>query len=586
MRNILVRTLADVLLAPCVLGAAGRPTAFKDSCGATDSVFAPWRGAFLKRRPHWLAKAEAAKPELHRRAVAPVRLVKTVADDNAFQGWAVTDAGTVSGALNRPLSPGNEFIFDFGEHIVGHLSVELMDFGRAVDAPVRLMFLFAEVPSELAEDSDGTNPSVSTAWYQQEIVTFDDVPSANNLPRRYAFRYVKVKVVGCSPHGRFGLGAVSATAVTSADETKIVAWTAPSPDGAAIDRIARRTLRDCMQTVFEDGPKRDRRLWLGDLRLEALANYETYRNFDVVKRSLYLLAGTCADSGLVNSDAYERPVPRSGACRILDYTALFATTVLEYLEASGDVDTAQDLWPLCALQLDFILEPVGEDGVFRDRGEWWCFIDWQDGLDRQTAEQGSIIFGLKATRRLAERLGRESDVPFLQKAIGQMERAARIALWNEPRGCFVCEKDGQASYLGQAWLVLAGVAEGETARRCLRTVMADPSAVRPATPYANHYFTEALYVAGLRQEGDASLLSCWGRMADLGADTFWEVFVPENHRAGPYGTHLMNSYCHAWSCAPAYFLRNGKFSALATPERSCPFATPPKKCILPAAKEK
>jgi hypothetical protein len=36
----------------------------------------------------------------------------------------------------------------------------------------------------------------------------------------------------------------------------------------------------------EDGPKRDRRLWLGDLRLEALANYETYRNFDLVKRSL------------------------------------------------------------------------------------------------------------------------------------------------------------------------------------------------------------------------------------------------------------------------------------------------------------
>ena len=36
----------------------------------------------------------------------------------------------------------------------------------------------------------------------------------------------------------------------------------------------------------EDGPKRDRRLWLGDLRLEALANYETYRNFDLVKRLL------------------------------------------------------------------------------------------------------------------------------------------------------------------------------------------------------------------------------------------------------------------------------------------------------------
>ena len=26
--------------------------------------------------------------------------------------------------------------------------------------------------------------------------------------------------------------------------------------------------------------------------------------------------------------------------------------------------------------------------------------------------------------------------------------------------------------------------------------------------------------------------------------------------ASPYGSHLMNSYCHAWSCTPAYLLRS------------------------------
>ena len=559
----LKRALALLLLAfgvPCA--ATEQSEAFKDSCGATEAFFAPLRETVAGRRAEWLAKAEAAKPRLHRRSLAPVRLVKTVADANAFQGWAVADAGAVSGALNRPLSPGDEFIFDFGEHIVGRLSVELMDFGRAVDAPVRLQFHFAEVPAELAEDVSRTRPTVSTAWYQKDTVTFDDVPSTNSLPRRYAFRYVRVKVDGCSPHGRFGLGGVSASAETAADESKLRAWSSPSPQAAAIDRIACRTLRDCMQTVFEDGPKRDRRLWLGDLRIEALANYETYRNFEVVKRSLYLLAGTCADSGLVNSDAYERPVPRSGACRILDYTALFAATVLEYLEASGDAETARDLWPLCALQPDFFLKPVCGDGVFRHDGKWWCFIDWQEALDRQTAEQGTIIYGLKATVRLAERLGlAHESVPFAEAA-SRMARAARSALWNANRGCFVCERGGQTSFLGQAWMVLAGVAEGEMAQDCLKAVLADPSAIRPVTPYANHYFAEALYVAGLRREGDRHLLSIWGRMAELGADTFWEVFVPEDHRAGPYNTPLMNSYCHAWSCGASYLLRNAKFDAI------------------------
>ncbi|MFR6136264.1 MAG: hypothetical protein ACLUI0_06370 [Blautia massiliensis (ex Durand et al. 2017)] len=56
-----------------------------------------------------------------------------------------------------------------------------------------------------------------------------------------------------------------------------------------LDRVSLRTLQNCMQDVFEDGPKRDRRLWLGDLRLQALANYETFKNYDLVKRCLYLL---------------------------------------------------------------------------------------------------------------------------------------------------------------------------------------------------------------------------------------------------------------------------------------------------------
>lgn len=548
--------------ASCAPISAQAAASIKGAFGIDGDFFSSWLKIVQERRQRWLAEADAAKPALHRREVLPKRIVKPAADSAAFQGWKMVPSVSMDTALNRPLSVGDEFIFDFGEHLVGYLSVKLVGFERAVDAPVRLKFSFAEVPSELAEDSAGTNPSVSSAWYQDEIVTIDDLPVVCSLPRRYAFRYVRMKVVGCSPHGRFGLGGMSVSAVTSADESKLPEWKAPTEKAAKIDEVARRTLRDCMQSVFEDGPKRDRRLWLGDLRLEALANYETYRNFAIVKRSMYLLAGTCGDNGLVNSDAYERPVLRSGDCRILDYTALFAAVVLEYLEASADKETALDLWPLCVRQLDFILDTVGEDGVFRDNGKWWCFIDWQKSLDRQTAEQGAIIYGLKATQRLAEKLGRTDDVSFLPALTARMERGARAVLWDDGKGCFVCEKSRQSSFLGQAWLVLAGVPVRADAQRCLRNVMSDPSAVRPVTPYANHYFTEALYVAGLRKEGDAHLLSYWGKMVDYGADTFWEVFVPDNHHAGPYRTHLMNSYCHAWSCAPSYFLRNARFNAL------------------------
>lgn len=79
-------------------------------------------------------------------------------------------------------------------------------------------------------------------------------------------------------------------AVSSVDDEELCEFQAQSKQLARLDQIACRTLHNCMQTVFEDGPKRDRRLWMGDLRMQALANYETYQKNDMVKACLYLFA--------------------------------------------------------------------------------------------------------------------------------------------------------------------------------------------------------------------------------------------------------------------------------------------------------
>lgn len=63
---------------------------------------------------------------------------------------------------------------------------------------------------------------------------------------------------------------------------------AAKPLGRQSDAVSVRTLRQCMQTVFEDGPKRNRRLWLDDLRLQALTNYVSFRDYALVKRCLLL----------------------------------------------------------------------------------------------------------------------------------------------------------------------------------------------------------------------------------------------------------------------------------------------------------
>ncbi|MCX6908148.1 MAG: hypothetical protein NTY01_08905, partial [Verrucomicrobia bacterium] len=64
--------------------------------------------------------------------------------------------------------------------------------------------------------------------------------------------------------------------------------------------------------------------------------------------------------------------------------------------------------------------------------------------------------------------------------------------------------------------------------------------------------------AGLREEASRHMQSYWGGMIKKGADTFWEVYIPEDDFASPYKSHLMNSYCHAWSCTPTYLLRRDR----------------------------
>ena len=94
------------------------------------------------------------------------------------------------------------------------------------------------------------------------------------------------------------------------------------------------------------------------------------------------------------------------------------------------------------------------------------------------------------------------------------------------------------------------------AQTAIRTALASDSTVMPGTPYATHYLIDAMLLCGMNQEAKDYMLDYWGGMVNKGADTFWEIWNPEDPDASPYGGTIVNSYCHAWSCSPSYFLRN------------------------------
>lgn len=506
--------------------------------------------------PAFLSKAQQLIPALHERRLAARSLVQADPRPDLPLRFAMRTLADGAELAQHEWKEGDAFIVDFGEHLAGYLSFRVLPTGSVADSPIRLRLTLGEVPTDVAEPLYPYRGWVSAAWLPDEVVTIDDLPSDFRLPRRHAFRYVKVEVLAASR--RFGVRFedMTAHAVTSAAVTP-----APLPDSYAewmrrVDEVSQHTLRDCLQTCFEDGPRRDRRLWVGDLRLQALANYETFRANDVVKRCLYLFAGLPRSDGLVNGCVYERPVPTYADTTTLDYAALYCVTLQEYVAATGDFECGRDLWPVARKQIDCLLARLDDTLMFHDSGETWCFIDWAFGLDKSAATHAVIVFALRRMVQLSAVLGVTSEIGHYQPLIEKMSAAAREQLFDAGRGVYTSGPNHQVSCATQAWMVMAGIPESTgIAQAALRNALADPVAIRPITPYAYHYIAEAMLACGMRSEALELVRSYWGAMLDAGADTFWEAFDPQDPLTSPYGDIHANSYCHAWSCSPTWLFR-------------------------------
>lgn len=184
-----------------------------------------------------------------------------------------------------------------------------------------------------------------------------------------------------------------------------------------------------------------------------------------------------------------------------------------------------------------------------------AFIDWKEGLDRQAAAQGVWIYCLRHGKVLAQLAG---DTAALDELDGLLKDAVEKAVsrfWDEEQGFFVSGAKCQVSWSSQAWMVLADIFDQEKSRELMLHLLDVKPAMGVMTPYAYHHVIEALLHVGEKDKALELMRTYWGGMIDLGADTFWEAFDPADPLASPYGNMQVNSFCHAWSCTPAWLLR-------------------------------
>ena len=450
------------------------------------------------------------------------------------------------------LQKGEERVFDFGNHFVGNIKIRFSLGKGCFDAPFTVDLFFAENKRELAAKNMQYTGGMSEAWIQKERVRIHELPFVLELPTRYACRFVCVELSAVSTEYSVCVNEVEMEERTSAfGEVDCVGNT---PLEKRIDEVSLRTLRSCMQEVFEDGPKRDRRLWLGDLRLEALVNYETYCNYELVKKCLYLFAAMTNERGLCKGCIFTTPSVYVPQGDMFDYPLLFISALLEYYENAKDEQTAKELFPTAVKQLQLIADFFDQDGKLKENENvGWVHIDWSEEIDRVACGQAVYVYAAKALKKLSVALG--ETLRWIDEEIEQ-KSAALQAYYDEERGVFV-GKGGRISYAQNVWSVLAGVLTVEKRAAVLQRLATYENAVKPTSPYMYHYYVQALCDCGLFSTAKETILWYWGKMVEDGADTFYEVFNPDNLQESPYGQGgaLLNSYCHAWSCTPAYFFR-------------------------------
>ncbi|KAG4292412.1 hypothetical protein FPRO06_13665 [Fusarium proliferatum] len=472
-------------------------------------------------------------PKLHRCIRLPQRIARFEKASPSFFGLKARTADhDINDLPSLSWGKGSDFILDFDIHMVGYLSFHLDYAGPNMDAPCRLRLTFGESPLDVTMDMNDVNTWISTAWLPEEILNVDICPQIINLPRRYSFRYLRVQIIDTSPKFKVSFSNVQCESVSAVSQDHhIEAVEFSDPLLQDIDHICISTLRDCMQTVFEDGPRRDRRLWIGDLRLQALANYSTFRDFNLVKRCLFQFAAVRNADGSLPACIFEKPTLTASTDYIADYDALFAAIVRDYVEASGDMETGHLLWETvldCPKRMLRSLN-LTSFAFEAESSKHFIFLDWAKGLDKSAGAHGLLLYCLKITNKLAMQLNKQ---PPYDELILKMTGAATSFLKD---GVFVSGESQQVSFASAAWLVLCEAFPPEIARTSLLATLAHPEAVKPLTPYLWHHVCDALAIAGCYDECVDLIKSYWGGMVTAGADTFWECYDAQDCMASPYG---------------------------------------------------
>jgi len=443
----------------------------------------------------------------------------------------------------RTLPPGTSVCIDFGEELVGHLAVR-------TDGPATLSVAPGESEAEAHDLGKRVEGPVRRATLDESGVWRDR--------RRTALRYVVVRNDGSAP----------ATVLPSVDAFEADlelggSFRCADPLLERIYETGRRTVLRCTHEHVESAPKRDRRLWIGDLLPTAGVFALTIGDCSPLRRSLLLSATSALRSGALPGAG-----PNPNDLVTADAIPLWLLAAAAHHRFTADRATATLLLPTIRNAIGFLGERIGHDGLVgpEEEPDWWLFLDW----DRRAPfgcpveRQGSVtalsvltVAALRACGSMARSLGWDADAATWSAAADRLAERIVERCLDDRRLLVDWVRGGERSSAVSAFTTACGLLAGigdVSHRQAFAGALTGDGLRSSTTPWGRVLEIEALFRADRADVALPRIRDYWGGMLARGATTFWEAFDPDESPETAFdlnGQRFALALCHARSGAIA-----------------------------------
>jgi hypothetical protein len=450
------------------------------------------------------------------------------------------------------ISVESELVFDFGRETLGYVEIEV-ESDRECEITLRYAESFNRLDSHL--------------WFHADVA-FHLRSGPNRVfdPSRKAFRYVRVT---CDVPAKLRITSI-ANHRPYREFTNHGNFKCSDEFLNRVNEVSCYTVELCAQMFLEDGIKRDRLCWTGDLRPMAMVMYNQLGDTGIVRDSLYAFASHTNEHGVMQP-AY----PWRTEWVMTDYVMWWIISLWEYYEHTRDAETLRELAPVAFDQAKWLESKCDERGLMvtgtEDDAPITCWSSRK--RDGYTAYHNALWFWTRSCLfnledGLSDEISRK-DQRFLEHL---KYRFPYISSRSFLRGTFVdsgglwrdLDFDGrfrpEIPHDGSVTAAMAGLAE--LPLEALRLGWTDfgaplwwPSGEREPEetdnrimPLYNAYEIEQRFAMGDRSGALELMRRCFGHMLELGSTTFWECIQmdgkPDVNDAEKAG---FVSLCHGWS---------------------------------------